>query len=183
MQANVLNNVRSNSGLLANDVAHFFISKEVSPLKLQKLLYYSQLWYFVKNDNVLFQDKIEAWIYGPVVHSVWSNYKYYRRDDIIRNHLDYTSFLSNDVINHLEEVWSAYGHLNASELVDLSHNEWPWINARKGLLINESTQKEVVIDNSTTFNFTLNSDGSIPYVSKPSAINGVITNDFRLKAW
>ena len=69
----------------ALDVSSFFIKKGVSPLKLQKLLYYSQLWFFVKNDKRLFDDRIQAWIYGPVVYDVWANFKFMKRSSIIPN--------------------------------------------------------------------------------------------------
>jgi len=51
-------------------------------LKLQKLLYYSQAWYLALNDETLFSDDIEAWVHGPVVSSVYQEYKKYRYHDI-----------------------------------------------------------------------------------------------------
>ena len=56
------------------DVANWFISKgDISPKKLQKLVYYAYAWYLTfMNDsdnelnNRLFEDRAEAWIHGPV---------------------------------------------------------------------------------------------------------------------
>lgn len=36
------------------NIASFFVKKGVSPLQLQKLLYYAQVWFFVKHGNRLF---------------------------------------------------------------------------------------------------------------------------------
>ncbi len=40
----------------------------ISPLKLQKLLYYIQAWFmvFYGRDNTLFRDVPQAWVNGPV---------------------------------------------------------------------------------------------------------------------
>lgn len=146
----------------ALDIASFFIKKGVSPLKLQKLLYYSQVWFFVKNKNKLFEDKISAWIFGPVVYDVWSNFKFVKRCSIIPESRANEASLNDVVLNHLEDVWKAYGHLSGSELVDLSHSELPWKNSRKGLLDNEPSDNEVIIDKSTTVDFILGLSDHIP---------------------
>lgn len=44
-------------------------------LKLQKLLYYSQAWYLALYDLPLFDDRIEAWVHGPVVPPVYGAFK------------------------------------------------------------------------------------------------------------
>ena len=55
----------------ALDVALYFIKKgvdEKNPItnkKLQKLVYYSQAWSLVLNNEKLFNEKIEAWVHGP----------------------------------------------------------------------------------------------------------------------
>lgn len=44
-------------------------------LKLQKLLYYAKGWYLALYDKPLFNDKIEAWVHGPVVPSIYHAFK------------------------------------------------------------------------------------------------------------
>jgi uncharacterized phage-associated protein len=148
----------------ALDISSFFIKKGVSPLKLQKLLYYSQVWFFVKKDCSFFQDRIKAWIYGPVIYDVWSDFKYMKRSSIIPISRASNTLLDDIAISHLDEVWSSYGHLSGSDLVDLTHNELPWKNSRKGLLNNEPSDNEVIIDKLTTADFHLNSENKIPFV-------------------
>ncbi|MDO6739463.1 Panacea domain-containing protein [Wenyingzhuangia sp. 2_MG-2023] len=149
----------------AIDISSFFIQKGVSPLKLQKLLYYSQLWFYVKNDKKLFNDKIQAWIYGPVVYDVWSSFKYMKRSSIIPTNRAKDLNLDISILNHLNDVWSAYGHLSGSDLVDLTHDDLPWKNSRKGLLNSQPSDKEVVIDNDTVVDFSLDSHNKIPFVN------------------
>ena len=49
----------------------------ISPLKLQKLLYYCQGFNLGAYDQPLFKENIEAWEHGPVVVSVWRAYRKY----------------------------------------------------------------------------------------------------------
>ena len=153
------------TNLKALSVSYFFIKKGVSPLKLQKLLYYSQVWFFVKNDTYLFNDKIKAWIYGPVVYDVWANFKYMKRNSIIPNNRSIDYNFNNTITNHLEGIWKSYGHLSGSDLVDLTHQELPWKNSRKGLLIDQPSDNEVIINKDTTDNFSLDAYGNIPFVN------------------
>ncbi|MCA6080406.1 MAG: DUF4065 domain-containing protein [Endomicrobium sp.] len=48
---------------------------EISHLKLQKLLFYCQAYHLSISGEPLFEDDILAWDYGPVVRSVYENYK------------------------------------------------------------------------------------------------------------
>jgi len=99
----------------AIDISNFFIGKGVSHLKLQKLLYYSQLWYFVKEQTCLFDDVIKAWMYGPVVESVWHRFKYTKKNNLIPKSRTVKTDLAN-LNEHLNQVWDAYGHLSGAEL-------------------------------------------------------------------
>ncbi len=49
----------------------------ISNLKLQKLLYYAQGIFLAINDEPLFEEPILAWAHGPVVESVYHEYKAY----------------------------------------------------------------------------------------------------------
>ena len=49
----------------------------VSPLKLQKLLYYTQAWHmvFFGRENTLFVNVPQAWVNGPVYPVIYDAYK------------------------------------------------------------------------------------------------------------
>lgn len=148
----------------AIDISSYFIKKNVSPLKLQKLLYYAQVWFFVKKKKQLFSDPISAWIFGPVVYNVWNSFKFIKRNNIIPQNKASNINLNSVTINHLNDLWNAYGHLSGSELIDLTHNEKPWLISRKGLLNDEPSTNEVLINFETVRDFKLSDDNKIPKV-------------------
>jgi uncharacterized phage-associated protein len=102
---------------------------ELSNLKLQKLLYYSQGYYLSMYGETMFDDSIEAWKYGPVVPSVYRSYKSFGHLDIkIPNdeHYDYTD-LENRKQSVIAYVWKTLGEMTAGSLVDKTHSELPWL--------------------------------------------------------
>ena len=63
----------------ARDVAAYFIQKssevnenDLTNLKLQKILFYTQAEHLHQRDVALFADPIEAWKYGPLVADVYN---------------------------------------------------------------------------------------------------------------
>lgn len=113
------------------DVAEFILQQKgpVSPLKLQKLVYYSQAWSLALNEKPLFEEPIEAWKNGPVVRRLLEK---------IRNQSCVTSTYSGDpsqIEEELQDIITAvlisYGQKSGSMLQHLTHNEDPWIEARK----------------------------------------------------
>ena len=62
-------------------VAKYFIdraNKEKKPItnkKLQKLLYYAQVWSLVLNKEKLFSERIEAWVHGPAIPIVYKKFR------------------------------------------------------------------------------------------------------------
>ena len=47
----------------------------MSNLKLQKMLYYEQGFHLAYFDTPLFEDEIEAWMYGPVIPAVYEHFR------------------------------------------------------------------------------------------------------------
>lgn len=160
----------------AQDIATFFIKKGTTPLKLQKLLYYAQVWHYVFTRQKLFEDKISAWIDGPVVHDVWTNFKYIRRSaPIPLRKADLTIYYDDQTYDILSQVWDAYGHLTGADLIDLTHTELPWYLARKGVPADVASKRTVVIDDNTTRFFNPNSEENIPFVPSYDSL-GRVTN-------
>ncbi|WP_066804951.1 Panacea domain-containing protein [Moraxella oblonga] len=95
-------------------------------LKLQKLAYYAQGFYGAIYDKPLFEDSIEAWTHGPVIPSLYQEYKHYGSNPIPHNQSQY--HLTNDEMELIQEVYDVYGQFSAWRLRDLTHNESPWIN-------------------------------------------------------
>ena len=121
-------------------VANYFLSKSkiISPLKLQKLIYYAHGWHLAYKENPLINEPIEAWPFGPVVSSIYHEFKDFGSRNINRlasvydpgcNSLVQPSISSGDefAIKLLDEVLSAYGKIHAIQLSNSTHlSGTPW---------------------------------------------------------
>jgi uncharacterized phage-associated protein len=121
----------------------------VSNLKLQKLLYYAQAWHLAINDEPLFQERLEAWVHGPVVPPVYGTFKKWTWQTIP---LEVTvPELSKGQREHLDEVMDVYGSLTALYLEKLTHQEDPWRKARAGLPPDASSNATISHEDMRTY--------------------------------
>lgn len=143
-----------------NDVANWFLVEgkgEISPKKLQKLVYYAYAWVLtLLNDSSeelntrLFEDaKFEAWVHGPVLRDLYAKYASYGFENI-EEPKEQPEFVE-DVQDILEQVWEVYGDYSADQLESMTHQEDPWKNARKGLLPLDSSS--TLIDDRDIFKY------------------------------
>ncbi len=122
--------------ITANTISDFFINHVhkygdlITNLKLQKLLYYSQGWYLAIYDEVLFPEKFEAWVHGPVIPDIYQRFKKHRWNPIDEDIKEKDINLPEKVKQHLIEVFEVFGSETAWELERMTHRESPWINAR-----------------------------------------------------
>lgn len=99
----------------------------VDPLKLQKLLYYVQGWHLAEFGAPIFNDQLKAWDYGPVVRAVY---------DIHAGTKDPLPLpagepnLSELKLALIERVVRKFAVHTSGELVDMTHEEPPWVTAR-----------------------------------------------------
>nr|DAL57464.1 MAG TPA_asm: hypothetical protein [Caudoviricetes sp.] len=96
-------------------------------LKLQKLLYYQQGYHLAFFDTPLFDDKIEAWMYGPVVPSVYDVYAKYVASTLPE--INEQIQLADEEEELFNEVYDAYREFSAIGLMNRTHSEAPWRNA------------------------------------------------------
>lgn len=97
----------------------------ITPLKLQKLLYYIQGMSLRIYGKPAFLNNISAWQYGPVVEDVYQQYK--GRNPISISKIDYV--VCDGLKKIIELVVASYGQIEAGSLIDLTHDEDPWINS------------------------------------------------------
>ncbi len=70
-------------------IANYFISmgviqnKNVTPMKLLKLVYIAYAWYYTVFGKTLFRERPEAWKYGPVIPSIYHEFKRFGSSRII----------------------------------------------------------------------------------------------------
>ena len=103
----------------------------ITQLKLQKLLYFALGWSYVWNGEALFPEEIEAWHYGPMCPNIYNEYKKYGRNTIPYNHYE-KCILSDKEKKVIEKTWKAYGRYTPFELVNMTHQQAPWIDAING---------------------------------------------------
>lgn len=101
---------------------------DITPLKLQKLLYYAEGYSLALRGERLFREPIMAWRYGPVVRSVYKTYEFAGRCSIpCPADLDVSSF-QQDEFDIIKTVMDFYGSFSAQKLVDMTHSEPPYRN-------------------------------------------------------
>lgn len=115
------------------DIAAYILERmgAMTTMKLQKLVYYSQAWSLVWDEKRLFEEKIEAWANGPVIRNLFD----YHRGmyEISSMPLGNPRLLNQEQQDTVDAVLEYYGHRSAQWLIELTHMEDPWIQARKGL--------------------------------------------------
>ncbi len=119
------------------DVAAYILKqkKVLSTWKLQKLVYYSQAWSLVWDEEPLFKEKIQAWINGPVCPALYKEHK--GRFQIRKISSGDPTKLNQDQRETVDAVLRFYGDKPPHWLSHLTHMEPPWKNARKGLSMRE----------------------------------------------
>lgn len=116
-------------------VAEYILGKvnEMTAMKLQKLVYYSQAWHLAWTEKPLFNEKIEAWRNGPVVPVLFELHKgqfklqpgFFRNKNIKKNYN-----LSREESDIIDRVLKYYSTKDPHWLSQLTHMESPWKDAR-----------------------------------------------------
>jgi uncharacterized phage-associated protein len=116
----------------------------VTTWKLQKLIYYSQAWASVWDDEPIFPDRIEAWANGPVCPALYETHKgQFKISDIS---IGDTKAVSKPHRETIVAVIKHYGDKSAQYLSELTHGEEPWKKARRGLKIGERGNCEISVE-------------------------------------
>lgn len=118
------------------DVAKYFLSLTdteagdlLSNLKLQKLCYYAQGFSLALNDRPLFGDSVHAWTHGPVIPSLYREYKVHGAGAIPAPEDFDSNVLDDQTRELLNEVFEVYGQYSAWKLRNMTHDEAPWVEA------------------------------------------------------
>ncbi len=95
-------------------------------LQLEKLLYYVQAWTLVARRKPFFDDRIEAWKYGPVVPSVYQILKPFEKNPIPHTEGEDGSRLNQEERSIIRSVWEGYKAYSPLGLAIKTHDERPW---------------------------------------------------------
>lgn len=129
----------------AVDVARYILTKagEMTAVKLQKLVYYSQAWSLVWDESPLFEENIQAWANGPVVPDI---YQYHRGQFKVNENtfsdgdIDALTPNQKDSINKVLDVLQ---EKSGQWLSELTHMEAPWKDARGDLKPTEKCDRVI----------------------------------------
>jgi uncharacterized phage-associated protein len=128
---------------IVQDVANYILSKkgELPAMKLQKLVYYAQAWSLVWDDAPLFPEVIEAWANGPVTPDLYNQHKgLFSVSSIASGNPKKLTSTQQETI---DKVLEFYGDKTSQWLSDLTHQEDPWVNTRKGLAAGQRGDQEI----------------------------------------
>lgn len=105
----------------------------LSNLKLQKLLYYTQAWHLALYDRPLFMEDFEAWVHGPVLPGQYRRFKHNTWRPIMDPIHGPPRTGAPYLDRHIIQILDIFGTETASALELMTHREFPWIEARRGL--------------------------------------------------
>lgn len=115
----------------------------VTHLKLQKLVYFLHGWYLATQNEPAIGEQFEAWPYGPVLSSLYHEFKKYGSNSITgyASEIDpatgeYKALMvspeNKTFYDVFDRVWDRYKNQSALALSSLTHRTGsPWFNARQ----------------------------------------------------
>ncbi|MEO7215667.1 type II toxin-antitoxin system antitoxin SocA domain-containing protein [Mucilaginibacter sp.] len=121
----------------SHQIANFFIKKslstgvELTPMKLLKLCYISHGWHLGLYNTELLNEAIFAWKYGPVINSVYHDFKKYRDGQVSELYVDFMTgtipLPTEDKAPFLDKIWNIYKGFNGVQLSTMTHQpNTPW---------------------------------------------------------
>jgi len=122
-------------------VANYFIKKNfdtgkgLTPMKLLKLCYVAHGWHLGITGEPLLTEPIQAWKYGPVIVSLYHDFKRYGNGEItsleaeLNDEWESCIPMPNDknIESLLDKIWEIYGKYDGVFLSSLTHElGTPW---------------------------------------------------------
>ena len=115
--------------------------ENLTNLKLQKLLYYSQAWYLALHSKALFHEDFQAWVHGPVLPSQYHRFRDYQWRPIVEDVA--SPIVESATSGFLEEIVDVFGTETAVALELMTHREKPWMEARGSLAFDAPSTKVI----------------------------------------
>jgi uncharacterized phage-associated protein len=132
-------------------------NKQLTHLQLQKLVYFAHGWHLAVTGSPLLDERIEAWKYGPVIPSLYREFRTFgsasigsKATEFVRidptEHLEITPSLTDDLFSSQEQVesarrvikrvWDLYSGFSGLQLSSATHQPGtPWyaVNEKGGV--------------------------------------------------
>jgi len=110
---------------------------DITPLKLQKLVYFLYKRYLQKTKELLFSERFETWKYGPVVPSIYSEFSSYGNTPIqtfAKDSQDNIYFATErgEFGECMKYVWANYKSFTGEKLSEFTHEpNTAWSKAKE----------------------------------------------------
>ena len=104
----------------------------ISPMKIQKLVYFAHCWHLALEGKPLISDQVEAWEFGPVIPTLYHfliglGEKPIPKRWINDNLVCFEQIHKTSVSKLLEKVWEVYGGYSGVRLANATHvKSDPW---------------------------------------------------------
>lgn len=124
----------------------------ISPMKMQKLVYFAHGWHLALKDHPLLNEQVEAWAFGPVVRSLYRELRTFGDQPITRKLFDPKTEISDGLVLRLRmpelsdipkeevfarallnRVWNIYSPYTSIQLSNMTHevgSPWHQVYAR-----------------------------------------------------
>lgn len=104
------------------------LGKQYTPMQLIKLTYIAHGWMLGLFDRSLFEDKVEAWKFGPVIPELYHNIKSYRNNPITAPIPDVANVtFERNELRVIDYVLKAYEQFDGVDLSKITHAKGtPW---------------------------------------------------------
>ena len=99
--------------------------KRIDEMKLHKLLYFTQRESIIQTGQPIFEERFEAWRYGPVLLSVRQLYK----EDALHEPLSEAAEAQYKCV--FDSVFDTYAPKDSWSLSSITHGEYAWRQARQ----------------------------------------------------
>lgn len=115
--------------------------EDITPLALQKALYYIQGFYYALYSTFIFSEDCEAWVHGPVYRDIYFRYRDYRFDSIEGNNDFDSSVFSSAEKAILDSVVKNLCCYSGKVLEQFTHSEAPWLSTRGELSADAASER------------------------------------------
>ena len=120
----------------SRQIANYFIKSSqdtglgLTPMKLIKLCYIAHGWRLGLFDEQLLDEVIYAWKYGPVIDTIYNDFRKYGNSQISELFSiseDNYPLPDQKIAGFLDVIWKAYGKYDGVELSAMTHQpNTPW---------------------------------------------------------
>jgi len=129
-------------------VVDYLICKceDITPLALQKALYYIQGFYYAFFEKFIFTNDCEAWVHGPVYREIYDRYSSYKFDPIDSpGECDEKTLTVNEKAI-IDSVIKNLCCFSGKTLEKFTHSEQPWLQTRGDLPASVSCDRIITKD-------------------------------------